>query len=72
VGGRRLQRPEGRADNALNCLPKSARPKAKQALHNIWQAAAQIDAEKVFDLFIMIYEPKYPRAAICLQKDHKE
>ena len=22
----------------LNCLPKSAQPKAKQALHNIWQA----------------------------------
>jgi len=24
--------------NVLNCLPKSVQPKAKQALHDIWQA----------------------------------
>jgi transposase-like protein len=58
--------------NVLNCLPKSAQPKAKQALHNIWQAETQADAEKAFDLFIKTYEPKYPKAAICLQKDHEE
>ncbi len=58
--------------NVLNCLPKSAQPKAKQALHNIWQAQTQADAEKAFDLFIKTYEPKYPKAAICLQKDHEE
>ena len=58
--------------NALNCLPKSAQPKAKQALHNIWQAETQADAEKAFDLFIKTYEPKYPKAAICLQKDRDE
>ncbi len=58
--------------NVLNCLPKSAQPKAKQALHNIWQAQTQVDAQKAFDLFIKTYEPKYPKAAICLQKDHEE
>ena len=58
--------------NVLNCLPKSAQPKAKQALHNIWQAETQADAEKAFDLFIKTYEPKYPKAAICLQKYHEE
>ena len=58
--------------NILNCLPKSAQPKAKQSLHNIWQAETQADAEKAFDLFIKTYEPKYPKAAICLQKDHEE
>jgi len=58
--------------NVLNCLPKSAQPKAKQALHAIWQAETQTDAEKAFDLFIRTYEPKYPKAAICLQKDHEE
>ncbi len=58
--------------NVLNCLPKSAQPKAKQALHNIWQAETQADAQKAFDLFIKTYEPKYPKAAICLQKDHEE
>ena len=58
--------------NVLNCLPKSAQAKAKQALHNIWQAETQVEAEKAFDLFIKTYEPKYPKAAICLQKDHEE
>ena len=38
--------------NILNCLPKSVQPKAKQALHAIWQAETQVDAEKAFDLFI--------------------
>jgi transposase-like protein len=58
--------------NILNCLPKSIQTKAKQALHNIWQAETKAAAEKAFDLFIETYEPKYPKAAICLQKDHEE
>ena len=58
--------------NVLNCLPKSAQPKAKQALHNIWQAETQVGAEKAFDLFIKTYEPKYPKAAVCLHKDREE
>jgi putative transposase len=58
--------------NVLNCLPKSAQPKAKQALHAIWQAETQADAEKAFDLFIKTYEPKYPKAAVCLHKDREE
>jgi transposase-like protein len=58
--------------NVLNCLPKSAQPKAKQALHNIWQAETQADAEKAFDLFIKTYEAKYPKAAVCLHKDREE
>ena len=28
-----------------------------------------MDAEKAYELFIKMYEPKYPKAAICLQKD---
>jgi len=58
--------------NVLNCLPKSAQAKAKQALHAIWQAETKADAEKAFDLFLKTYEPKYPKAAICLQKDREE
>lgn len=58
--------------NVLNCLPKSGQAKAKQALHNIWQAATKEEAEKAFDLFIKTYEPKYPKATGCLQKDHDE
>jgi putative transposase len=58
--------------NVLNCLPKSAQAKAKDSLHDIWQAETKVDAEKAFDLFIDMYEAKYPKAAICLQKDREE
>jgi len=58
--------------NVLNCLPKSLQAKAKQALHNIWQAATQAEAEKAFELFIQTYDAKYPKATICLQKDRDE
>jgi len=55
--------------NMLNCLPKLSQPKAKAAIHSIWQAETKADAEKAFDLFIETYEPKYPKAGLCLQKD---
>ena len=58
--------------NVLNCLPKLSQPKAKAALHDIWQAETKADATKAFDLFIKTYEPKYPKAALCLQKDRDE
>jgi transposase-like protein len=58
--------------NVLNCLPKLSQPKAKQGLHNIWQAETKEDAEKAFDLFVCTYEDKYPKATVCLQKDHAE
>ena len=58
--------------NVLNCLPKLSQPKAKQALHNIWQAETLADAEKAFDLFIATYDAKYPKATLCLQKDRDE
>ena len=58
--------------NVLNCLPKSVQSKAKQALHAIWQAETREAAEKVFDLFIKTYEPKYPKAAVCQHKDRDE
>ena len=58
--------------NVLNTLPKSLQPKAKQALHDIWQADTRNNAEKAFDLFVKTYEPKYPKATLCLQKDREE
>ena len=30
------------------------------------------DAEKAFDLFLKTYEPKYPKATLCLHKDREE
>ena len=58
--------------NVLNYLPKSSQVKAKEALHNIWQAETKVYAEKAFDLFIKTYEAKYPKATLCLQKDREE
>ena len=58
--------------NVLNCLPKSAQAKAKQALHAIWQAETKEDADKTLELFPKTYEPKYPKATLCLQKDREE
>ena len=58
--------------NVLNGLPKSLQSRAKQALHEIWQANTREEAEKAFDLFLLTYEPKYPKAALCLQKDRDE
>jgi transposase-like protein len=58
--------------NVLNCLPKSSQAKAKQALHNIWQAETKVDAGKAFDLFLKTYDDKYPKATLCLQKDRDE
>jgi transposase-like protein len=57
--------------NVLNALPKSAQPKAKSALHDIWQAATREDAERAFDQFIVTYEAKYPKATACLLKDRE-
>ena len=45
---------------------------AQGDLHDIWQAATKADADKAFDLFIKTYEPKYPKAALSLQKDRDE
>ena len=58
--------------NVLNCLPKTAHVNAKQALHSIWQAETKENAEKAFDLFIETYDPKYPKATLCLLKDREE
>ena len=54
--------------NVLNCLPKSMQPKAKQALHDIWQADTRGNAEKAFELFVKTYEAKYPKATLMPAK----
>ena len=58
--------------NVLNKLPKSAQPKAKQALHEIWMAETKVNAEVAFDLFINTYQDKYPGTTQCLLKDQEE
>ena len=58
--------------NILNYLPKATQPRAKDKLHNIWQAETKEEAEKAFDLFLETYGAKYPKATNCLMKDREE
>ena len=58
--------------NVLNKLPKAVHPKAKQALHNIWQSDTKDHAKSAFDLFTVTYQDKYPKAVECLEKDREE
>ncbi|MCE2524078.1 MAG: IS256 family transposase [Rhodobacteraceae bacterium] len=58
--------------NVLNAMPKSVQPKAKAAIHDIWQADTREAAEAAFDLFIETWEDKYPKATHCLEKDRDE
>jgi putative transposase len=55
--------------NVLNKLPKHLQPKAKSDLHQIWMADTRENAYLAFDLFVQTYQPKYPKAAECLNKD---
>jgi putative transposase len=57
--------------NVLNYLPKGKHGKATQALHDIWMAATKADAERAFDLFVEMYQAKYPKAVECLVKDRE-
>ena len=50
-------------------LPKSAQPKAKQAL---WIAEGRDDAKKAFDGFLSTYEAKFPKATDCLTRDRTQ
>lgn len=57
--------------NVLNKMPKALQPKAKAMLHEIWMAETQADANKAFDLFVKIFQAKYPKAVECLIKDRE-
>jgi putative transposase len=56
----------------LNCWPKLTQPKAKAAIHDIWQAKTKDDEDYAFDQFIKTYELKYPKAMLCLHRDGTE
>jgi transposase-like protein len=55
--------------NVLDKLPKSAQPKAKELVHEIYLAPSRAEAEKAFELFLSTYAAKYPKATDCLDKD---
>jgi transposase-like protein len=55
--------------NVLNALPKSLQDKAKNHLHDIWQAETKAEASAAFDFFVEIYGVKYDKAVTKLVKD---
>ena len=55
--------------NVLNKVPKAVQPKIKEALHDIWMADTEENAEKAFTSCVNRFEAKYPKAMGCLQKD---
>ncbi|WP_442044800.1 IS256 family transposase [Pseudogemmobacter sp. W21_MBD1_M6] len=57
--------------NVLNCLPKLSQPKAKAAIHDIWQAETKDDANKAFDLFTKPANPNTPRRRRACKKTAK-
>lgn len=58
-----------KTSNVLNYLPKATQPKAKAALHDIWQAESKDLADKAFDKFLAMFKDKYKKATDCLEKD---
>jgi transposase-like protein len=52
-------------------MPKGVQPKAKAALHGIYEAESRSAAEKAFDRFVATYRAKYPKAVECLVKDRE-
>ena len=48
-----------------NGLPESSQPKAKNALHSIWQAETGAKARQAFDLLITTYDARHPKATLC-------
>jgi len=57
--------------NVLDKLPKGAQPRAKAALHAIYEAENRKEAEAALDRFVAKYGPKYDKAAACLAKDRE-
>jgi putative transposase len=50
-------------------FPQGLQAKAKAMLHEIWMAQTKNAAESAFDLFVTMFQAKYPKATECLAKD---
>lgn len=57
--------------NVLNALPKSLQDKAKNHLHDIWQAETKAEAGAAFGFFVETYGVKYDKAVAKLVKDRE-
>ena len=55
--------------NVLDKLPKSQQPKAKDMIHQMYEADTQEEALDQYDHFVRLFEAKYPKVCACLSKD---
>jgi len=55
--------------NVLDKLPKKLQPKAKEMLHEIYDAPDRKETEKQMKKFVDTFDDKYPKATKCLTKD---
>lgn len=50
-------------------MPQSVQAKAKDHLHDIWQAETRVDTEAAFDVLVTTYGVKYDKAVAKLPKN---
>jgi transposase-like protein len=55
--------------NVLDKLPKSVQVDGKKLIHEMYMAPTQDEGMKALKRFYSLYEAKYPKACLCLQKD---
>ena len=58
--------------NVLNYAPKAVQPRMKKALHEIWMAETQAEANDALNAFVAAFGDKYPKASECLAKDREQ
>src|SRR5689334_7277810 len=57
--------------NILDKMPKSVQGRAKQLIHQMYLSPTRKAALAAYDQFISSYQPKYPKATECLEKDQE-
>ena len=55
--------------NILDKLPKGVQSKAKQQIHDMYQAETKKQALRAHQEFLHLYKAKFPAACECLEKD---
>lgn len=55
--------------NILDKMPKGTQARAKQRIHDMYQAETKEQALAAYDEFLHLYEAKYPKACACLRED---
>ena len=55
--------------NVLDAMPKCVQVDAKRMIHDMYMGPTKKEALKAYQIFLDLYEAKYPKACECLRKD---